>query len=425
MNEGLIHSFSGVLKSFNSGEAYKRKPPQGPPGNWPSISDAELLALNQTDSGEDKNNEKPYKVLDLLIEDDYMPRKVNFPSVNLLADLNIYGIDGSNQKIEKSAFYLILARAAIINFRYSKDGSKPYFTHKLKDATGLMLVDQNVFDFDKVNVHSTVIELGENPEAKRIGRYLVKDLKDPLAFKYDITKTDKSPSSQALGIAVKLMQTLELISLSEIQLENKAICIKDGPLFSPSVSEKDTIEYLGKIHQWSDQILVSCSKRIRDSRLLIQALKEKPNLREKWFPKDLITEKTLNQIPSDSIVLPRLLKPGERTPLFKAIPIARQPVVAEGTGDPKLTPLTCYYLSRTKPHTYLRLEIPMLFYERDTRKVEEAISVVAWQHELGRIAPLVQVVADERCQLTSEKVILQRKTEAALKEFGLEFLQDY
>ncbi len=71
--------------------------------------------------------------------------------------------------------------------------------------------------------------------------------------------------------------------------------------------------------------------------------------------KDLISDKILNHIPSDSIILPRLLKPGERTPLFKAIPIARQSVVAEESGDPKLTPLTCYYLSRTKPHTYLRL----------------------------------------------------------------------
>ena len=61
-----------------------------------------------------------------------------------------------------------------------------------------------------------------------------------------------------------------------------------------------------------DQILVSCSKELEIPRLLIQALKEKPNLRENGFPKDLITEKTLNQIPSDSIVLPRLLKPGEK-----------------------------------------------------------------------------------------------------------------
>lgn len=425
MNKTLIESFAGILRSFNDGKTYKKKPPQGPPNEWPSISDEELKALNQTDNGEDRNEHMPYKVLDLLVDDDYMPRRVEFPSIDVLSDLNIYGIDGSNQKIEKSAFYLILARAAIINFRYSVDGSKPYFTHKFKDASALMLVDQNVFDFDKVNIHSKIIEFGNDPEKKRIGRYLKNQAKEPLAFKYDITKTEKSPSSQALGIAVKIMQTLELISLGMVEKNKKAICIKDGPLFSPSVSEKDTIEYLGVIHQWTDQILISCSKRIRDSRLLIQALKEKINLREKWFPNDLIVEKTLDQIPSDSLILPRLLKPGERTPLFKAIPIARQPVVAEGSGDPKLTPLTCYYLSRTKPHTYLRLEIPLFFYEKNPAKVEEAISVVAWQHELGRIAPLIQVVADERCQLGSEKIIIQRQTEAALKDFGLEFLQDY
>ena len=425
MNKGLIESFAGILKSFNDGETYKKKPPQGPPDNWPSISNEELEALNQTDNGEDKNKDRPYKVLDLLVEDDYMPRKVDYPTIEILSDLNIYGIDGSNQKIEKSAFYFILARAAVINFRYSIDGSKPYFTHKFKDATALMLVDQNVFDFDKINIHSKLIEFGEDPNEKRIGRYLIDEIKEPLCFKYDIEKNEKSPSSQALGIAVKLMQTLELICLSTIKTDRKAICIKDGPLFSPSVSVKDTVEYLGKIHEWGDQILISCSKRIRDSRLLVQALKEKIYLREKWFPNDLISDKILNQIPSDSIILPRLLKPGERTPLFKAIPIARQAVVSEESGDPKLTPLTCYYLSRTKPHTYLRLEIPLLFYERDPKKIEEAISVVAWQHELGRIAPLIQVVADERCQLSSEKTIIQRQTEAALKDFGLEFLQDY
>ncbi len=59
-------------------------------------------------------------MLDLLVEDDYMPRKVNFPTLDFLSDLNIYGIDGSNQKIGKSVFYFVLARAAIINFRYSK-----------------------------------------------------------------------------------------------------------------------------------------------------------------------------------------------------------------------------------------------------------------------------------------------------------------
>lgn len=422
MNKGLIESFAGILKSFNNGDTYKKKPPQGPPENWPTISNEELEALNQTDNGEDKNKDRPYKILDLLVEDDYMPRKVHFPTLDFLSDLNIYGIDGSNQKIEKSAFYFILARAAIINFRYSKDGSKPYFTHKSKDATALMLVDQNIFDFDRINIHSNVIEFGDDPNEKRIGRYLINEIKEPLSFKYDIEKNEKSPSSQALGIAVKLMQTLELICLTSIKTDRKAICIKDGPLFSPSVSVKDTVEYLGKIHQWNDQILVSCSKRIRDSRLLVQALKEKINLREKWFPKDLISDKILNQIPSDSIILPRLLKPGERTPLFKAIPIARQSVVAE---DPALTPLTCYYLSRTRPHTYLRLEIPLLFFEQDPVKIEEAISVVAWQHELGRSAPLIQVVADERCQLASEKIIIQRQTEAALKSFGLEFLQDY
>jgi hypothetical protein len=425
LNKGLIDSFGGILKSFNDGATYKKKPPQGPPEHWPSISDEELAALNQTDNGEDKSKDRPYKILDLVLEDDYMPRKVQLPTLDFLADLNIYGIDGSNQKIEKSAFYLILARAAIINFRYSIDGSKPYFTHKVKDSSSVMIVDHNVFDLDKINVNSTIIELGDSPDQKRIGKYLINESAGLLSFRYDISKTDKSPSSQALGIAVKIMQTLELICLMEIPTDKKAICIKDGPLFSTSVAEKDTIEFLSRIHTWNDQILISCSKRTRDSRLLVQALKEKVELRKKWFEKDIIIEKTINQIPSDSLILPRLLKPGERTPLFKAVPVARQPVVAEGSGDPKLTPLTCYYLSRSKPHTYLRLEIPLLFWERDKNRVEDAISVVAWQHELGRIAPLVQVVADERCQLSSEKEILQRQTEAALTSFGLQFLQDY
>ncbi|KAA3630597.1 MAG: hypothetical protein DWQ02_17815 [Bacteroidetes bacterium] len=422
----LIRTFQGVIESLNTREKYEASPPQGPPETWEVIStDDQFDELNLTTFGEDRMHDKPYVNLELLNKEEVNPKKIEFPTAETISDLNICAIDGSNERVEKGAFFFILARAAIVNFRYSKEGLRPYFYQKLRDASAVTLADYNIFNYDRLNI-STEYNLEENEN--EIRRYLNNNLTEPLFINYQRNKNNKSPSSHAVGWGVKIMQTLELMSLKDVKTDQKCVCIKDGPIFSPSVSAKDTIKLLKIIKTWEDQILVGCSKRIKDSRLLVQLLLKKGKLRKHWFENQNITDNTIRGISSDSIILPRILKPGERTPLIIGTPIARQKIVdpnSEQRGDSDFTPISCYYLSRTKPHTYLRLEIPYLFYNKNPHKVEEAISIVAWQHELGRIAPLVQILADKRCKLTSEKIILERQTEAALREKQLEFLQDY
>lgn len=425
LSESLVKTFNGVLKSFNSKELYEKSPPKGPPENWASLSNDELEALQFTEFGEDFSKDRPYSKLELILQDGVTPKKVEFPSADLLSDVNISAIDGSNQRIERSAFHFIIARAVIVNFRYSKAGLKPYFYHKLRDVSAVTVVDGNVFDLDKLNISTSNIIEAASGETENIRSYL-NNSDSPLFVKYDINESNSSPSSHTLGWAVKLMQTLELQSLQDVQTDSRNICIKDGPLFSPSVSFGDAKHLLSIIHTWKDQIVMGCSKRVRDSRLLIQALQENRELRDYWFKGQNLTDKTIANIASDSLILPRILKPGERTPFMLAIPIARQKYVNEESGgDPDLTPISCYYLSRTSPHTYIRLEFPKLFYDRDPKKVEEAIQVISWQHELGRHAPLVQLLADQRCQLGSEKLILERQTNAALLKFNLDFPQEY
>ena len=130
----------------------------------------------------------------------------------------------------------------------------------------------------------------------------------------------------------------------------------------------------------------------------------------------------MKQVSTDSILLPRILKPGYRTPLMEAVPRSRQKVVEI---EKRLMPLTCYYLSWHQPHTYIRIEVPKFMWMNNKEKVEKAISIVAWQHELGHKAPLVQLASDLRCQLGYEKNILEKQTISYLHKNKLDFPEDY
>ena len=88
-------------------------------------------------------------------------------------------------------------------------------------------------------------------------------------------------------------------------------------------------------------------------------------------------------------------------------------------------PLSCYYLSRHRPHTYIRIEVPKFMWERDSHRVEKAIQLVCWQHELGHKAPLAQLFAHKLCQLDYEKSLLEKRTLAALRERNLNFPEEY
>ncbi len=411
----IVSTFNGVLKSLVKGQDYVKSPPAGPPDDLGILTDDELEALQQTTFGENlRDKTHSYKSISLIEEPS--PKKVTLPNGDDLKNLNVCGIDGSNQRVERSTFYFLLTRAAIIEFRYSKTNQKPYFYNKLIDKNAVVWVDGNVF---KEDIRLQTVPL---PKDANVLNEINKNGSLPFLVTYSPKTIDKSPSSHALGWAVKLQQALEMQCLKYIPLDIETICIKDGPLFSTSISPQETIDGLNTIFQWQNQVLICSSKRVRDSRLLVEAIQGNVGLRNYWFPNQNITDQTIQHVSTDSILLPRILKPGYRTPLMEAVPRSRKAVVE---NEPRLMPLTCYYLSRHQPYTYIRIEIPKFMWQRDKIKIEKAISIVAWQHEIGHKAPLVQLTADLRCQLGYEKDILEKQTLSYLFKNGLNFPENY
>ncbi len=432
MPVNLVSQFGPILqKCLQNGEDYRKSPPQGPPDDYPKLSDDELRALEQTEHGEDRESErgKTYSEISLVKGEDYRPSIVDLPTVDDLRDIHICGIDGSNQRVQRGAFHLILTRACIVGFRYSQKGEKPFFYREQKDASGIVWVDGNVFNPDKIRFHTLKPATQSEDDSDILDDLRTDDKREyPLMFRYKRGEMKKSPSSYALGVAVKIHQALELLCVGNDALQNvdNMVCIKDGPLFSTSVSKNDTRYGLAPIFAWNKgNTLIACSKRVGDSPLLLESLLNRQSgkiLKDAWFPGQTILDSTLKGMGSDSLLLPRVLKPGCRTPLMVAVPIARSGIVEQ---EPRLKPLSCYYLSRNRPHTYIRMEVPIYKWMEDPESVKQAIKIVAWQHELGHSAPLVQMHADNLCSLTAERKILENQTAAALSRNNLDFLEDY
>ena len=144
----------------------------------------------------------------------------------------------------------------------------------------------------------------------------------PYLLGYNHEAGEKSPSAHALGWAVKFMNALELMCLKEIPIDKNFICIKDGPLFSASSTKTDTKEGMKTLEKWGKGILIAVSKRIADSRLFIDLFSQWPSLIDHYFKGQNVDIETLKSLGTDSLILPRILKPGYRTPLIKAIPYA-------------------------------------------------------------------------------------------------------
>lgn len=116
----IINAFDRVLESLTDGEKYHQLPPRGPREDVAALSDEELKAKRLNENGESlaiDNNYDPvnFKNIDINIEDSMLPKEIICPTADELDGINICGINGSNQKIEKNSFFLILARAAIVN----------------------------------------------------------------------------------------------------------------------------------------------------------------------------------------------------------------------------------------------------------------------------------------------------------------------
>lgn len=432
----LINAFDGVFESLKDGEKYRQSPPRGPREDVATLSEEELKARRLNENGEylhrdDNYNPVTHNNISVDIEKSMIPLEITCPTVEELDGINVCGIDGSNQKVEKNSFYLILARAAIVNFKYTKGIKPPYFYRKHKDATAVTWVDGNIFTENIILHTNDKLKKENNDQGVNIFS-IVKAQEEgntPFLVRYDHTKSDKSPSSHALGWAVKFQQALELLCLTEIQTseDQKTVCIKDGPLFSTSSSTQDSIDGLRPIITWTNQTLVCVSKRINDSKLFLETLCSFPDLLNIYFPGDEITKDTIKSIGTDSLLLQRILLPGYRTPLIKAVPIARQGVCTEAKNilGQDIMPLHCYYRGRINPQSFIRMEIPFFMWEKNKKQVEEAIKIVAWQHELNGNVPFVQSVADDLCQLAYEKELLEKQTLAALNLKNLSLAEKY
>lgn len=414
-NPILINNFNKVLNCLVEGKNYELSPPQRPP-QLPTLSDEDIKTLYANkDTGEYSNKSRNYKTEDLKIfEDNPKPKNVPLPTIELLDGLNICSIDGSNQKLENPSFFFILARAALVNFKYSAQNIKPYFYSKKLDLSALIWVDGNIFH-NSVRIHTD-----ENTKDLQNGDdlyNLIRARKDkPFLFGYNHDLTEKSPSSHALGWAVKLQQVLELIALEEIDTDERVICIKDGPLFSTSCTKDDNIDGLNNtynLEKWNNKVLIAVAKRISEGRLMLETLVDYPDLREYYFPNQHISKDTLLSIGTDALILPRILAPGQRTPLIKAVSISKKGVVEKAEH---LYPLITFYRRKNKPHNIIRLEVPHFMWNFNQKMVEDAITLVAWQHEIGGKAPLVQLEADKQCQLQFEIDILRKQTDAKLFE---------
>ena len=410
--------FEQIFNSLDTFELYSSKPPKGPPDDLPTISDEEMAAVKERVYGEKSDsNSYAYDYLEI-VDDDYKPKEVPKLRKEDFQKEDIYAIDGSNVRIEHPSFIIILSRAALVRFTYSCNSLEPQemFEVLKKDLNGLMLVDGNIFS-DKIKLHTHIEKTNAN-----LLPIINSGISCPILSSYDPDKEISLPSSQAIGIGVKYQQALELSLIQELNCKEHSILIKDGPLFSTSGTIADTIEGLNNIYSWKDNVLFGVSKRISESTLISQLLTQNKELRDKWFPKQTILQKTIQRIPTDQILLARILKPGERTPFVEAVARSRKKIVQQ---DQMLAPIVTFYLSRKRPHTLIRVEIPKYFWINHKDLLLEKLKYVIWQLEIGDNVPKVQSFADDLCKLDVEYDLTVRQLRARLFEKKLSFPEVY
>ncbi len=418
----ILNAFSGILDNLVEGEKYDSLPPKGPADlPFSSVSDDELKSLDQDIYGEDEEDGTLISSDRIKIVETPEIKEVSRPTEDDLDGLNIIGITGANNRILTTSFHLILSRSSIVNFKYTKGFEKPYFYTKSRDASALLVLDNNIFDSGySVHTYNDLIDKTDSP----IYDHLQKSKGKPFIFKYNYEKFKKAPGSQSLGLAVKFQHSLELLSIADIDVTDTSplVCIKDGALFSNSSKPSDIQNGLKKLFSWSNKkkTFVALSSKIADSRVLINTLNAFPYLIESYFPGQNITIGIINSFGTDALLLKKILKPGYRTPLIEYIEQTREPIIQK-EGFEGLKPLTCYYHKRSKPYNFIRIEIPKFMWEECKEQVDFAISSAIWQYELGGDRPLVIKAASERCVLDHEHWVIEQQMKAAFekKKLGL------
>ena len=223
---------------------------------------------------------------------------------------------------------------------------------------------------------------------------------------------------------MKFMTTLEYMALTKIPDDKSGVVIRDGPLFSTGANNNDTYKAIFNAANWKNKILIGSSKRVEESTLYVELLRNPENhtMLEFYFPDQNVTRSQLDKLPADHILLPRILEPGQRTPLIETIPQYKRKIPEKFPG---LTPICCYYMRRRKPHSIIRIEIPKVYLLINRNMVDWAISCAAWQHELGTQVPHIQEMADMHCNLRKEASLLRKITGSELFRRGLDTLEVY
>lgn len=420
----MLNAFNGILDNLVDGEKYESLPPKGPIDlPFSSVGDEELKSIDEDIYGQDEEEKVGSNISSdrIKIVESYKIKEVPLPKESDLDGLNIIGISGANNRILTTSFHLILARASIVNFKYTKGFEKPYFYTKVQDASALLVLDNNIFDLGySTHTYNELIEKTDSP----IYDHLQKSKGKPFVFKYDYEKSKKAPGSQSLGLAVKFQHSLELLSIGDIEINDNGplVCIKDGALFSNSSKPSDIQIGLQKLFSWSNKnkIFIALSSKIAESRVLINTLNAHTYLIEEYFPGQNVTIGVINSFGTDSLLLKKILKPGFRTPLIEYIEITREPIIKQ-PGLEGLKPLTCYYHKRSQPYNFIRIEIPKFMWDEDKQRVQSAICAAIWQYELGGDKPLVIKAASERSLLDHEHWVIEQQMKAAFekKKLGL------
>lgn len=409
-----------MLGTISEAQNYNKKPPSGPPTEYPTLSSEELDLARKTADGHLLGVEAAYSKITLM-EGQLAPIDVDLPSPQSLDGEFMWGIDGSNKSLDYSAFHILIARAAIVEFEYSNEKKLSYHGIRKIDMSGVCMVDQNIFDDDVYLFGNST----KKNTSKDISWIDILENNSSLVVGFDPSTTDNKPSSHAQGWCVKLMHTGELMALAKIPEEKSGVVLRDGPLLPVAATMKDTIRAMKVVLNWENKHLMSVSKRIQESTLFVEFLtipRNEKNM-EYYFPNQRVSSDILSKLPADYLLLPKILKPGQRTPFLEAIPKNRAPIPKK---HPELAPISCYYMRRRKPHNIIRIEFPKTYLDDENlERLNWSLSCVAWQHEIGASVPMIQEAADSHCQVKAEVSILQNIARSELAKKGLATLEVY
>ena len=418
----MLEGFSKILKTLNNSNVYSKKPPYGPPDEYPTIAKEELDKLHESITGSVMSI-NTYEYMKL-VEEDLRPRSVRIPKAHHISGNSLWSIDGSSKILDYTAFYMLLSRAALVEYEYSDEQKYLHHTIGLYDSSSVCVVDGNIFSDKLALFGSSTSGVRDDPEFSWIP--IVNRPEEPIIVSYDPHSRDKKPSMHALAWCNKFMQTLEILAQFKLPKEKPGILIRDGPLLPVYASAIDIERSLGFFFRsHKNKILICSSKRISESTQFLEFLLH-PNSEtalDYYFKDQNVTKTTIGKLPADYLLLQKILKPGQRTPFLEVFPVNQKAILEK---HPEMIPVSTYYMRRRSPNTIIRLEFPKKYLDEEFRsELDFAISCVAWQHELGVKVPHVQEFADAQCQVKAEAEILRKVTASRLVDEGLETLEVY